>query len=239
MHMWDHAYTERCTLNETVPFSLFWNKTLVRRISVSGRFGRLSLNSAHAKLAICTWRPLIFRRPICGTHGTLLGHNPSLGSSPISARGRDKKPPVWPSLRSFSFLLFPLLSLSALQTELNQQLHTPDAQSIGPATFCWGATSRGSRYREIEHHNGVRLLPAFSEPRPPSCVSSHTSLMPPPFFFSVTGAWEYLLSSCCCQQFWLKQREHAGHAKRCVIWWKSQHRCESRCRTGVNVTSLS
>lgn len=148
------------------------------------RFGHLSLNSAQAKMAICTWRPFIFRRPICGTHGTFLGHNPSLGISSINARGRDKKPPVSPSLRSLSFLLFPLLSLFGLQTELNQQLHTPDAQSIGQGTFCCGGNKLGLTLQR-------NCTPQWSSPpsrlfwavSPPSCVSSHTSLMPPFSFF--------------------------------------------------------
>lgn len=46
-----------------------------------------------------------------------------------------------------------------------------------------GATSRGSRYSEIVHHNGLRLLPAFPElcPPPPHPVCPHT---PPLAFFS-------------------------------------------------------
>lgn len=60
-------------------------------ISVFSRFGHLSLSCAQAKLAICTLCPFIFRRPICGTHGTVLGHSPSPGSSPLSARARDEK----------------------------------------------------------------------------------------------------------------------------------------------------
>lgn len=107
-----------------------------------------------------------------------------LAAVPSVPEGETKKPPVSPPLRSFSFLLFQLLSPFGVQTELKQQLHTPDAQSIGQGTFCCGGNKPGSRYREIVHHNGFRLLPAFSEPcSPPSCVSSHTSLMPPPLPF--------------------------------------------------------
>lgn len=43
------------------------NGTLVGMISGPGR---LSVNSVVSEWAICTWCPLIFRGPICGTHGT-------------------------------------------------------------------------------------------------------------------------------------------------------------------------
>lgn len=43
------------------------NEAFVRMISGPGR---LSVNSVVSESAICTRRPLIFRRPICGTHAT-------------------------------------------------------------------------------------------------------------------------------------------------------------------------
>lgn len=67
------------------------------------------------RCTICTWCPFIFRRPICGAHGILLGLHPRLGRSPISARGSDKQknpPLVSPSLKSFFLPLFFSTSLS-------------------------------------------------------------------------------------------------------------------------------
>lgn len=161
--------------------------------------------------------PSYLEGPSVGHMALSLGHNPRLGSSPISAPGRDKKPPVLLSLRSLSFLLFPLVCLFGLQTELNQQLHTPDAQSVGRGTFCCGATTRGSRYTEIEHHNGPRLIPAFSEPCPPSSVPSYTSLMPPPLPFFLSGCSGRSLGMftllCCCQQSWLEQQGSTGKSR--------------------------
>lgn len=81
-------------------------------------------------------------------------------------------------------------SLVCKQSLTSSCTHLTPNQSV-KAHSAVGATSRGSRYREIVHHNGLCLLPAFSEPGPPpSCVSSHTSLMPPllPFsFFECSG----------------------------------------------------
>lgn len=87
----------------------------------------------------------------------------------------------WGAFPSFFSNFYPPLvckqSLSSSCTHL-----TPNPSDKAHSAV--GATSRGSRYREIVHHNGFRLLPAFSEPcSPPSCVSSHTSLMPPPLPF--------------------------------------------------------
>lgn len=190
-------------------------------MSIFGRFGPfVSKLRAGKKSAICTWRPFIFRRPICGTHGTLLGHNPSLGSGPIAAKGRDKKPLQcrlhWEAFPS-SFSQF-CLSLVCKQSLTSSCTHlTPNPSDKAHSAV--GATSRGSRYSEIVHHNGLRLLPAFPELcPPPSCVSSHPSFGFFLSFFSylsaVDRAWEYLLFSCCCQQFWLKQQEQT--AKSCM-----------------------
>jgi len=129
---------------------------------------------------------------------------------------------------------FPLLSLFGLQTELKQQLHTPDAQSIGQGTFCCGGNKQGLTLQ------GNRT-PQWSSPpsrlfwalSPLIHVPSHTSLMPPPlpvfpFLSAVDRAWEYLLCSCCCQQFWLKEQQPTGKSNMqikvrinlstCVIW---------------------
>lgn len=113
-------------------------------------------------------------------------------------KGETKTPPVSASLRSFSSLLFPTFfclwfckqSLTSSCTHL-----TPDPSDKAHSAV--GATSRGSSYSETLHHNGLRLLPAFSELCPPNPVCPHTPL----FFSAVDGAWEYLLFSCCCQQF--------------------------------------
>lgn len=158
-------------------------------MSVFGRFGHLSLNSAQAKLAICTWRPFIFRRPICGTHGTLLGHNPSLGSGPIAAKGRDKKTLQcrlhWEAFPS-SFSQF-YLSLVCKQSLTSSCTHlTPNPSDKAHSAV--GATSRGSRYSEIVDHNGLRLLPASSELcPPPHPMCPHTP--PLAFFFFFFSIW--------------------------------------------------
>lgn len=174
-------------------------------------FGHLSRDSAQAELAICTWRPFIFRRPICGTHGALLGHNPSLGSSPVAAKGRDKNTSSIGFIEKLFLPPFPhfFCLWSCKQSLTSSCTHlTPDPSDKAHSAV--GATSRGSSYSEIQHHNGLRLIPAFSELCPPNPVRPHTPL----FFSAVDGAWEYLLFSCCCQQFWVKQQELT--AKSCI-----------------------
>lgn len=109
-----------------------------------------------------------------------------LAAVPSVPEGETKKPPVSPSLRSLFFLLFPVLSLFLVckQSLTSSCTHlTPNPSDKAHSAV--RATSRGSRYREIVHHNGLCLLPAFSKLCPPSCVSSHTSLMPPPLPFFV------------------------------------------------------
>lgn len=71
MSISEEIHPELCRWNLKYP-PLFLSlslrhETFVRMISGPGR---LSVNSVVSESAICTWRPLIFRGPICGTHGT-------------------------------------------------------------------------------------------------------------------------------------------------------------------------
>lgn len=155
------------SLKTLLSFFSLRNEIFIRTISV---FGRLSLNSFVSESAICTRRPLIFRGPICGTHGTLS----RLRSKCWQRSRRGDKNTLQCRLHSEDFpsLFFPKSVSSSVQTELSQQLRTPDAPSIGPGTFYWaggGQQAKVSCFSEIVHHNG---LPAFSEP--PSPVWPHT-----------------------------------------------------------------
>lgn len=171
----------------------------MRISSVFGSLGHLSLNSTQAELAICTWRPFIFRRPICGTHGTLLGPSPSLGSDPITAKGRDRK------ISSVAFIekLFLPPFFQFYPSSVCKQSLTSSCTHLTPdpsdgAHSAAGATSRGSRYSEIVHHNGPRFIPAFSELCPP-ILGVLTPLRCLFYLRAVDRAWEYLLFSCCRQ----------------------------------------
>lgn len=169
--IWDHPEMCVCIFKDPpLSSSLFFslrNEIFIRTISV---FGRLSLNSFVSESAICTRRPLIFRGPICGTHGTLS----RLRSKCWQRSRRGDKNTLQCRLHSEGFpSLFPPKSVSSsVQTELNQQLHTPDAPSIGPGTFCWaggGATSEGLMFQRNRTPQWTSRL--FWAPR--SCVTSH------------------------------------------------------------------
>lgn len=132
-------------------------------------------------LAVCLWTRLSRNRPSAhdvpsylegpsvGHMALSLGYGPSAGSGPVA----ETKTPSSVAFIHKVFLPFfsPKSVSSSVQTELNQQLHTPDAPSIGPGTFCWtgGQQAKVSCFSEIVHHN---RLPAFSEP--PSPVWPHT-----------------------------------------------------------------
>lgn len=92
--------------------------------------------------------------------------------------GREtKNPPVLPSLRSLSFLLFPLFSLFGPQTELKEQLHTPDASTSDKAQSAVGQQA-GAHVTEKFYTTMVfASFPPFSEPSPPphTLCSAHLS----------------------------------------------------------------
>lgn len=151
----------------------------IRNISVFSRFGHLSLSCAQAKLAICTLCPFIFRRPICGTHGTVLGHNPSPGSSPLSARARDKKTLQyclhW-EVFHFSFSLFsPFLvhkqSLNSSCTHLTPVHRTRH-------NLPWGNKQGLVLQRNFTPQWSLLSSRLFLSHLPPTPCPPHTSLMP-------------------------------------------------------------
>lgn len=187
------------------------------------------------RCTICTWCPFIFRRPICGAHGILLGLHPRLGRSPISARGsgKQKNPPlVSPSLKSFFLPLFffPPLSLFGPQTELNQQLHTPDApiHRTIDTFWCmcggWGVL-RQAEARVTEKSNTTMVLvsfPPFSDPHhPPFCpLSLHSPLSCPLlcsfclFLFHEFSA-KNLVVFTLMMSSWLKQQQYTQEKLQC------------------------
>lgn len=170
----------------------------ISRASVLSRSGNLSLNYAQAKLAICTWCPFIFRRPICKD----TWHSPGPGSKcwqrpRRSQRGRGKTP-------SSVKLFLPLFPTFLWSAEPKQQLLTPDAQNLGRTTFCrvggqdrihvtkklYKRSSPASRLFQVlvpspPHHHHI-----VSPEAPLSCP---TSLLCFCFLSVVDGAWEYLL----------------------------------------------
>lgn len=162
----------------------FKYQTFIANTSFFSRFDHLSPVSSHAKLAICTRCPFIFRRPICGTHGTLLGPNPSLGSGPIVAKERPKNLPYrlhWEASPSSSAHFSPSsVCKQSLSSSCTHLTPNPSAEAHSGV----GATSRDSRYRETQHHNSPHLLPAFSEPCAPLCPPPHTPLPCPLLFLS-------------------------------------------------------
>lgn len=148
-------------------------------ISVFSRFGHLSLSCAQAKLAICTLCPFIFRRPICGTHGTVLGHSPSPGSSPLSARARDEKTLQyclhW-EVFHFSFSLFsPFLvhkqSLKSSCTHLTPVHRTRH-------NLPWGNKQGLVLQRNFTPQWSLPPSRLFLSHLPPTPCALHTSLMP-------------------------------------------------------------
>lgn len=120
---------------------------------------------------------------------------------------------------SIAFLLLPLLSLFGLQTELKQQLHTPDASTSGKAQ---SAVGQRAGLRVTEKLNTTMVFasfPPFPEP-PPSPRPPHTPL-PCPLsllcFWSVLDrAWEYLLCYCRSQQF-SRAHKKTGFIPLCLI----------------------
>lgn len=143
-----------------------------------------------------------------------------LAAVPSVPEGETKKPPVSPPLRSFSFLLFQLLSPFGVQTELKQQLHTPDAQSIGQGTFCCGGNKPGLTLQRN------RTPQWFSPPSrffwavfpPILCLLTHLSHAPSfaffPFWVQQTGPGNIYFALVVVNKFWLKQQEHTW--KSCV-----------------------
>lgn len=174
-------------------------------------------------LAVCLWTRLSQNRPSAhdvpsylegpsaGHMALSLGYGPSAGNGPAA----ETKTPSSVAFIQKVFLPFflPKSVSSSVQTELGRQLHTPDAPSVGPGTFCWvkgGQQAKVSCFSEIVHRHG---LPAFSEPPPVLC-----DLTPCGFcalWGAVDGAWEYLLSSCFCQQFGLKTTPNAQQRVEC------------------------
>lgn len=138
---------------------------------------------------------------------------------------RQKLPPALRRLHSQAFpSLFPPKPVSlSVQTELRQQLRTPDAPSIGRGTFClpgWGGgqQAKGSCFSETLHHNG---LPAFSEP--PSILRDLTPSGFNGLRGAVDGAWEYLLFSLFLSTVWTENNTQ----ERCTV-----------CKRGGGLTSV-
>lgn len=114
--------------------------------------------------------PSYLEGPSVAHMAPVLGHDPSVGKGPTV----ETKTPSSVAFIHKLFLPFspPKPVSSFAQTELSQQLHTPDAPSIEVGTFCLpgGQQAKDSCFSETLHHNG---LPAFSEP-PLNPVRPHT-----------------------------------------------------------------
>lgn len=190
---------------------LWWNKScflcfkIRHSLVIFQSRADLSLNSAPAKLAICTWRPFIFRRPICGTHGALSGLDPRLGSRPISARGRDKKTSFIEEPFPSSF--FPLRSLFGLQTELNSAAaHTWRPIHRTGHILLWGQQAGA---HVTPKSNTTMVLASF-----PPFLSPPTHLSHAPFF-SVWVQWTepgniYFALVVVNSSDWKSRNEHAN-----------------------------
>lgn len=153
--------------------------------------------------------PSYLEGPSVAHMAPVLGYDPSVGNGPTV---ETKTPPSVAFIHKLFLPLFlPKPVSSSVQTELSQQLHTPDAPSIGLGAFCLpeGQQAMGSCFRETLHHNG---LPAFSEP--PSILCDLTPSGFNGLRGAVDGAWEYLLFSCFCQQFGLKTTQNP---QRCAV----------------------
>lgn len=165
----------------------------------TGKIGHLYMTSPHIQKAHLwdTWHSLGPKsKPWQQSHQC---QRERQKTSSISFNEKPFRPPFPTSLPS----LVCKQSLTSSCTHL-----TPNTSD--EAHSAMGATSRGSRYRETGHHNGLFLLPAFLS-CVPHTVYPHAPLSCPlcSFFFwcAVDRSWEYLLSSCCCQLFFLREQE--------------------------------
>lgn len=142
----------------------------------------------------------------------VLGDDPSVGSGPTV----ETKTPSSVAFIHRLFLPFspPKPVSLSVQTELRQQLHTPDAPSIGLGTFCLPGGGGGNKRRahvSAKPYTTMDFPPFLS---PPSILCDLTPSGFNGLRGAVDGAWEYLLFSCFCQPFGLKTTRNS---QRCTV----------------------
>lgn len=102
----------------------------------------------------------------------VLGDDPSVGSGPTV---ETKTPSRVAFIHRLFLPFFPPKPVSlSVQTELRQQLHTPDAPSIGLGTFCLPGGGGGNKRRAHVSAKPYTTMdfPPFLSP-PQSCATSH------------------------------------------------------------------
>lgn len=101
----------------------------------------------------------------------VLGDDPSVGSGPAV---ETKTPSSVAFIHRLFLPFFPPKPVSlSVQTELRQQLHTPDAPSIGLGTFCLPGGGGNKRRAHVSAKPYTTMdFPPFLSP-PQSCATSH------------------------------------------------------------------